>query len=70
MSILNASEPKTNLSKLIPGDYEFRLTVWDSKDLNSSATVKVNVIQAKNLPPVANAGGDKTVTLPVNEVCI
>ena len=69
MQILNANESKANLTtKLIPGEYELRLTVWDSKGANSSSTVKVSVIQAKNSPPVANAGGDKTVTLPVSEV--
>jgi len=70
LSLINANQSKVNISKLIPGEYEFRLTVWDAKDLNSSAVVSVSVIQAKNLAPVANAGGDKTVTLPVNGVSV
>lgn len=68
MTIVNANQSKASISKLVPGDYKFRLTVWDAKDLNSSADVSVSITQAKNMRPVANAGGDKIVTLPVDEV--
>ena len=57
-------------NKLIPGVYEFGLTVWDTRGANSSATMKVTVIQSRNTPPVAVTGGDRTVRLPVSEVVL
>ena len=53
-----------NVSKVIPGEYIFELMVWDEKGLNSSAKVKVSIIQEKNIPPKANAGGDRTIVMP------
>lgn len=48
------------------GDYVFELTVSDEANNNASDRVRITVVQEKNTPPVANAGGDQTVTLPTN----
>lgn len=58
-SIANA----TNLN--VVGKYVFQLTVIDDDNMNSTDKVEVNVIQAQNLLPVADAGGDQTLTMPV-----
>ncbi|CAG2112878.1 unnamed protein product, partial [Medioppia subpectinata] len=71
LQITNANESKANITnKLFPGEYSFQLTVWDTKGANSSALFKLTVIQAKNSPPVANGGGDRTVTLPISQVIL
>ncbi len=50
---------------LIQGTYIFILTVTDDKQATGTDTVIVNVISALNIKPVANAGIDSIVTLPV-----
>ncbi|CAG2163622.1 unnamed protein product [Oppiella nova] len=71
LQIVKANESVANVTnKLFPGEYGFRLTVWDAKGANSSAAFKLTVIQEKNSPPVANGGGDRTVTLPVSQVVL
>lgn len=67
-TIVNANEAIAKLTGLIPGYYQFMLTVYDEKDSHSSAVVNVSVIQTQNMPPHANAGGDKTVQLPCDVV--
>jgi hypothetical protein len=56
------------------GVYEFRFTVIYKDENNSkkerSDQVKVNVKKSSNTAPVANAGSDKTVTLPTNRVVL
>ncbi|KAK3087314.1 hypothetical protein FSP39_004539 [Pinctada imbricata] len=46
------------------GMYEFTLTVSDMEKLQSTAKLTVEVKQLPNKAPVANAGGDRTITLP------
>jgi gliding motility-associated-like protein len=55
----------TNADDLVEGIYVFRLTVTDDKGVTGFDEVKitVNPIPA-NLPPIANAGGNKVLTLP------
>lgn len=53
-----------------PGRYNFSLTVWDVKNLTSTAFKTVTVIQDRNIPPKAVGGGDRTVTLPTSEVVL
>ncbi|RZM20606.1 MAG: T9SS type A sorting domain-containing protein, partial [Pedobacter sp.] len=51
---------------LVQGVYKFELTVTDNSGATAKDTMQVSVNPAANIPPVANAGGDKTITLPVN----
>ncbi len=61
----------TLLSGLIPGVYEFQLTVKDDRGATSSDVVKITVnLLSSNKPPVVNAGPDKVVTLPTNNLTL
>ncbi len=59
-------------SSLIAGTYVIRLTVTDNGGLTAFDDVSIVVAASTttNLPPVANAGPDKTITLPVNTVTL
>ncbi len=46
--------------------YLFELAVTDNKGSVGKATVNVTVNAAANIPPTANAGANKTITLPTN----
>lgn len=65
-------EVKVNVSGLTKGDYTFMLTTWNGDDpsKNSTDDTTVSVIQDKNVPPKANAGGDFSVTLPVSVIAV
>jgi gliding motility-associated-like protein len=66
-TITNDSLPNVTLSSLVVGVYNFRLTVTDDDGASDEDDVQVTVnAPATNQPPVANAGADKTVTLPTN----
>jgi beta-glucanase (GH16 family) len=56
-------------SGLIAGTYVFRLTVTDNKGATGFDEVNVVVVNP-NVPPTANAGADKAITLPTNSVLI
>ncbi|KAL1486080.1 hypothetical protein MTO96_031535, partial [Rhipicephalus appendiculatus] len=60
----------TKVSNLVPGEYVFKLDVVDANNLTSSDNVSIIVTQNKNAPPKADAGGDKTVFLPVDVVTL
>ncbi|WP_054411855.1 PKD domain-containing protein [Hymenobacter sp. DG25A] len=60
------------VSGLIAGSYLFSLVVTDNGGLASPAdevSITVNA-QASNQPPVANAGADKTITLPTSSATL
>src|SRR5882762_10424903 len=63
--LTNVNTANLTASGLVVGTYVFRLTVTDNQGAQGSddATVIVNLPGA-NAPPVANAGLDKTITLP------
>ena len=68
-TIANANAATTGLSNLVQGVYVFSLTVTDNRGAIAIAYVTVTVNAAPpppNQPPVANAGSDITITLPVN----
>ncbi len=73
-TISNASAASTGLTNLIQGVYSFRLLVTDNAGASSADTVVVTVNPAPppppNLPPVANAGTDITITLPTNNTTL
>jgi len=72
----NLSSPNTansNLTNLVQGVYSFRLQVTDNLGATGADTVviTVNAIPPPpNQPPVANAGGDISITLPVNNTTL
>ncbi|MEI9917739.1 MAG: tandem-95 repeat protein [Bacteroidota bacterium] len=64
-TLLNTSLPTVNVSALVPGIYVFRLTATDNGGATGYKEVTVYVQDPTvNQPPVANGGGNKTVTLP------
>lgn len=69
-SILSGNSASTPVSNLVQGTYVFGLTIKDNKGQTASAQVTVNVNPVPNLPPVANAGPNQTITLPTNTVTL
>lgn len=67
-TIVAPNSSKTNVTGLKPGSYVFELTVKDDKGSSSADRVNVTVYPRNNDAPVARAGTDKTITLPVNTI--
>lgn len=67
-TITDATSMQTTVSGLAAGQYTFALTVTDNTGATSTAEVKITVSNPPNQPPVANAGSNKTITLPTNTV--
>ncbi|RYZ46521.1 MAG: hypothetical protein EOP49_23185, partial [Sphingobacteriales bacterium] len=63
--ISNASSSTTSVLGLAEGVYTFRLTVRDNSGATASDEVQVTVVRSTNIPPVANAGSDMEVYIPV-----
>ncbi|XP_076865096.1 dyslexia-associated protein KIAA0319-like protein [Brachyhypopomus gauderio] len=63
-------KPNLQLSALQEGDYTFQLTVTDSSGQQDTAQVTVIVQPENNKPPVADAGPDKELTLPVDHTTL
>ncbi|MBC8034483.1 MAG: carbohydrate-binding protein [Chitinophagaceae bacterium] len=68
-TITNPSLASTTVTGLSQGVYVFRLTTSDGGSIKSD-DVQVTVAGAQNVLPVSNAGGTKTITLPVNTVSL
>ncbi|TRY83227.1 hypothetical protein DNTS_032505 [Danionella cerebrum] len=58
--------PTLQLSAMQEGDYTFQLTVTDSSGQQDTAHVTVIIQPENNKPPVADAGPEKELTLPVD----
>nr|KAF6444055.1 hypothetical protein HJG59_007245 [Molossus molossus] len=58
------------LSKLVPGNYTFSLTVVDSDGATNSTSASLTVNKAVDYPPVANAGPNQVITLPQNSITL
>jgi N-acetylneuraminic acid mutarotase len=71
-NVSNAKVAKTVVKNLITGTYQFELKVKDDAGLYAKDTMQiiVNDVIITNHPPVANAGADQTITLPVNVVTL
>ncbi len=67
-NLVNSSSPVTDVSGLVQGVYHFQLTVTDNDGAIGTAIVQVTVNAAANIPPIANAGSNQTITLPTNTV--
>jgi hypothetical protein len=63
---------QTQVTNLVQGVYLFELKVTDAGGLFSKDTVQITVdnLFPSNHPPVANAGPDQTIILPINSVTI
>lgn len=62
--------PVLQLSAMQEGDYTFQLTITDSSGQQDTAQVTVIVQPENNKPPVADAGPDKELTLPVDRTTL
>ncbi|MCO6496333.1 MAG: T9SS type A sorting domain-containing protein, partial [Chitinophagaceae bacterium] len=69
-SITSPSSATTEVTALVEGTYKFRLKVTDNKGATGTADVTITVNAAVNQPPVANAGGNKTIVYPENSVVL
>src|SRR5450756_991379 len=69
-NIVNASSAVTDVTGLIQGVYQFELKVTDNNGATGTDIIQVTVNAAANIPPVANAGLDQTITLPTNSVTL
>lgn len=65
-TITSAGSAITTVSGLIPGIYQYQLTVTDNNSATATSIVRVTVNVPPNLPPTANAGVDQQKILPVN----
>ncbi|MEO8109629.1 MAG: PKD domain-containing protein [Ginsengibacter sp.] len=66
-NIVSPTSATTVVNGLLQGTYQYELTVTDNSGATSkdAVTITVNSIVA-NIPPVANAGGNITIQLPVS----
>jgi hypothetical protein len=68
--ITDPTNVSTSISGLAQGTYTFQLAATDNNGLSASATVTIVVGALVNQPPIANAGFDQTITLPVNSISL
>lgn len=69
-TIVSPTSASTSITGLVQGTYTFRLTVKDNAGATGTDDVMVTVNAPANIPPTANAGADKTITLPTNSVTL
>jgi hypothetical protein len=74
-TLATPSSATTVASGLTQGTYIYQLTVTDNSNASTSAldTIIVNAASGQpppNVPPIANAGSDQTITAPVSSVIL
>jgi len=69
-NIVNAASPVTDVSGLVQGVYLFQLEVTDNNGATGTNIMQVTVNASANIAPVASAGSDQTITLPVNSITL
>ncbi len=72
-TIVNANSATTAVNNLAQGTYSFRLVVTDNSGASDDDTVLVTVNPVPpptNVAPIANAGANQSITLPVNTVTL
>ena len=70
-SISNPNAVQTQVTSLIEGVYQFELKVTDAGGLFAMDTMQVIVdALTTNHSPVANAGSDQTIMLPINTITL
>ncbi|UII19712.1 PKD domain-containing protein [Fulvivirga ligni] len=70
ITLTNSSQPELVVQNFAAGTYELRLTVTDNDGSSSSDNMTLHIYEGANEAPVANAGADKWVTLPLSSVKI
>lgn len=65
-TLSGATTASLSASNLIAGTYSFRITVTDNDGATAADEVNVVVQTPTNQSPLANAGPDKSITLPTN----
>ena len=68
-TITSATNAVTTVTGLLQGVYKYELRVTDDSGAVAKDTMQITVNVA-NIPPVANAGADQTITLPTNTVSL
>jgi hypothetical protein len=66
--LASTSSAVTGAGSLVAGQYIFELTVIDNAGAVSKSQIKITVASSGLQPPVANAGANQTIQLPVNQV--
>jgi hypothetical protein len=71
-ALTNVSGSKNQVNGLAPGIYIFELMVTDNGGLSSKDSIMITVLPGVfvNHPPVANAGLDQSIILPVNSIIL
>ena len=69
-TIVNPTTAATDVTGLVQGVYQFQLQVTDNNGATATDVMSITVNAAANIPPVADAGLDQTITLPVNIVTL
>src|SRR5690606_10067222 len=69
-TLTNPASVTTTVTALVQGTYLFELTVTDNNGATDKDTMQVTVNPAPNVPPVANAGADQTLTLPTDNTIL
>ena len=64
------SLPTLSLTNLTAGNYTIRLTVTDEDGASDTTTATLVVVPDTDYKPKANAGEDKIINLPINEVML
>ena len=62
----NTTTATLSLSRLVEGNYTFRITVTDNQGGTATDQVKLKVNPATNRAPSVNAGADQSLVLPEN----
>src|SRR5664280_2411624 len=69
-NIVNPTSSITTINGLVQGVYQFQLKVTDNNGATGIDIMQLTVNAAPNQPPVANAGPDWTITLPINTITV
>lgn len=72
LNIAKPSNPITLVTGMVAGRYSFELKITDNDGSTTKDTVVVSVIDTNvpNHPPIANAGANQTITLPLNSAIL
>lgn len=69
VTLANETTLDVSLTNLVLGTYVFRITVTDNTGLEAFDEITVEVLQG-NQAPVANAGANKSITLPTSTIVL